>query len=271
MAIFQSTLPEAIGPVRSARSYYIAWAAEWKALYAHSGGSPQALATLRAKGDGQYVYDANEFRYGGRYFRRIRERSSPHNVYTDGKTLRKLAKVRGAKDKAYEPVWQFAPDAPLDARPYGGSIKIRYPANLITYRYARSTNTYRRSVTGEGKQYDAADGERIEPKNVVIMYVNFAQTGDRKRRLEADLIGSGRAIVFTNGRRIDGTWTKAGMTKPTLFLDKAGEPITFTAGQTFVQVIPRTYKVSIEPGSDTPPATPTPEPSAGASATASRP
>ena len=53
MAIFQDNLPESVGPVRSSRYYYIAWAAEWRALYAHAGGSPQAMATLRSKGNGQ--------------------------------------------------------------------------------------------------------------------------------------------------------------------------------------------------------------------------
>ena len=262
MAIFQSKLPDEIGPVRSARVYYIAWAAEWKAVYAHSGGSPQALAQLRAKGQGQWVYNADEFRYGGRYFTRSRARPAPHNVYTDGKTLRKLAKALKAKDQAYAPVWTFAPDAPLEARPYGGSIKVSYPANTITYRYARSTNTWRRSVSGEGKQIDAADDARIEPKNVVVMWVSFAATGDAKHRLEADLIGSGKAWVFTNGRRITGTWKKTGTTKPTRFYDKEGNEVTLTVGQTFVQVVPRSYKISVVKGSDEPPATPTPEPAA---------
>ena len=40
MAIFQENLPAAIGPIRSSRYYYIAWAAEWRAVYAHSSGSP---------------------------------------------------------------------------------------------------------------------------------------------------------------------------------------------------------------------------------------
>jgi hypothetical protein len=269
MAIFASRLPTAIGPVRSARSYYIAWAAEWKALYAHSGGSPQALATLRAKGNGQWVYDANEYRYGGRYFHRTRDRLAPHNVYTDGKTLRKLAKVRGAKDKPYTPVWTFAPEAPLDARPYGGSIKVVYPQNTITYRYARSTNSYPRTVTGEGKQFDAADGERIAPQNVIVMWVDFRPLGDRKHRLEANLIGSGRAVVFTNGRRLDGTWKKAGTTKPTLFFDKAGEPVALTVGQTFIQVIPRAYRITVVAGSDTPPPPSSAVPTASAGASAS--
>ena len=46
MLIFQDQIPEAVGPIRSARQYYIQWAAEWDAMYVHHGGSPQAQATL---------------------------------------------------------------------------------------------------------------------------------------------------------------------------------------------------------------------------------
>ena len=66
MMIFQDQVPAAVGPVRSARYYYIAWAAEWRAVYAHAGGSPQALRDARTpKGHGQCVYNADEFRWGG--------------------------------------------------------------------------------------------------------------------------------------------------------------------------------------------------------------
>ena len=269
MAIFQSKIPGAVGPVRSARSYYIAWAAEWRAVYAHSGGSPGALATLRAKGAGQYVFNADEFRYGGRYFKRVRERPSPHNVYTDGKKLRKLATVVKAKDKILGPVWQFAPDAPVAERPYGGSIKVVYPANTVTYRYARDTNTYRRSVSREGKQFDAADGQRIQPKNVIVMFVRFVPLNDRKNRLDADLIGSGTAYISTNGKTIKGTWKKSSITKPTRFYDKAGEPVTLTIGQTFVQVMAIGAPAMFTKGSDEPPASPTPSASGSAAPSAS--
>jgi hypothetical protein len=124
----------------------------------------------------------------------------------------------------------------------------------VTYRYARSTNTYRRSVSVEGKQYDAATGERIEPKNVIVMVVRFSDTGDRKHRLEADLTGSGRAWISTNGRTIEGTWKKKSTTKPTRFYDRAGNRITLTVGQTFIQVVPSANSVAITDGSDQPPA-----------------
>ena len=55
MAIFSDNVPTNVGPVRSARYYFIAWASEYKSLYVHAGGSPQALSTLRASGNGQLV------------------------------------------------------------------------------------------------------------------------------------------------------------------------------------------------------------------------
>ena len=142
---------------------------------------------------------------------------------------------------------------PAVSRPYGGLIRVAYRANVVTYRYARSSNTYRRSVSVEGKQYDAGNGERIEPKNVIVMVVRFAATGDRKHRLEADLTGSGRAWISTNGRTIEGTWKKSGTTKPTRFYDRAGQRIDLTVGQTFIQVVPSARDVAIDDGSNEPP------------------
>lgn len=263
MAIFQDDLPEAVGPVRSSRYYYIAWAAEWRAIYIHSGGSPQALATLRANGNGQLVYNGDEYRYGGTFFR-LKTRFAPHNLYTTGASLRSLGQRMGANDQAYVPVWQFAPDAPLDARPYGGTIAVRYPQNTIQYAYDRTTNTYLRSVTGEKKQTDAADGIRIAPNNVVVMRMSFGPLNDGDpgaKRLEAKVVGSGTAWISTNGRTIQGTWMKASLTKPTMFYDGNGNEVTLTVGQTFIQVIPGDDQISFTAGSDQPPATPAPSPS----------
>ncbi len=263
MAIFQDTLPKAIGPVRSSRYYYIAWAAEWRAIYAHSGGSPQAKATLAAKGHGQYVFNGDEFRFSGT-FHRITTKAPPHNLYTTGAKLRAMGKFLGAKDGTYKAVWQFAPDAPLESRPYGGTITVGYPYNTIKYTYDRTTNTYLRSVTGQARETDAIDGTRIAPKNVIVMRMAFGPLNDGHPgapRLEATVVGHGTAWISTNGKTIKGTWKKTAITKPTLFFDASGDPVTLTAGQTFVQVVTMsttTYPVSFKAGSMTPPATPTP-------------
>jgi hypothetical protein len=251
MAIFQDQVPTAVGPVRSARYYFIAWAAEWKAVYAHVGGSPQALSTLASQGNGKLVYNADQFRWGGTYFQRIKERFAPHNVYTTGKLLWKMAGRVGAKDGAMKAAWQFAPDAPLEERPSGGTITVSYLANKITYTYDRATNTYLRTVTGEKKQTDAANDERIAPKNVVVMRMVFGPLNDSnpaKHRLEAKIVGSGKAWIATNGKTIVGTWKKTSLTSPTRFYDADGNQVTLTVGQTFVQVMQTTSPVSVKDG-----------------------
>ena len=250
MLVFQDVIPESVGPVRSARLYYIAWAAEWKAVYGHSGGSPQALQTLRDKGHGQLVYNADEFRWGGTYYHRSTDRFAPHNVYTTGKELRKMAKRIGAVDKPQKAAWKFAPDAPLELRPKGGRISTAYSWNKISYRYDRKTNTYIRSVTGADPQIDRATGEPVASKNVVIMLMSFGplNDGSNKHRLEARFIGTGTAWIATNGHTIKGTWRKDSMTKPTRFYDKNGKQVTLTIGQTFVQVMPNGTQVTIKDG-----------------------
>jgi len=255
MMVFQETVPADVGPVRSARDYYVAWAAELRALYVHAGGSPQALATLRDRGQGQLVFDADEFRWGGS-FRRVATRLPPHNLYTTGTQLRDLVAATGATDASIAWPWTFAPDAPIRQRPVGGRIEVSYLANVIRYDYDRASNSYLRSVTRETTQVDAATRQRVGPRNVIVMVMHFGPLNDgqpQKGRLEATVVGSGPAWISTNGVTQAGTWRKTSLTAPTQFLDAAARPVALTVGQTFVQVMQTTDPVSFIAGTPAPP------------------
>jgi hypothetical protein len=254
MLVFQETIPKLVGPVRSARYYYIAWAAELRAVYAHAGGSPQALTTLRQKGGGQLVYNADEFRWG-KSFWRVKDRFPPHNLYTDGRHLRGIARSVGARDKALDSPWTFGPDLERSLRPRGGRIEVGYSANHIRYDYDWKTNTYLRSVTGEKRQVDASTKDRVAPKNVIIMWMHFGplNDGSHKHRLEAQVVGQGTAWIATNGTTIKGTWRKASLTKPTQFFDSHGRQVVLTVGQTFINVLQSGSAVTLKAGSPAPP------------------
>ena len=256
MLLFQDTVPKGVGPVRSSREYYIEWAAEWRAMYVHAGGSPQALATLASKGRGEWVYNADDFRWEGRYLWRTTDRFPPHNVYTDGQHLRALAKRIGALDRPMEPSWLFAPDATRDQRPTGGTIRIDYPYETITYRYDIATNTYIRYIDGATKpQRDRAGGAIVAPKNVVILRMAFGALNDghpQKHRLEAQNVGKGVAYISTNGVTVKGQWRKASPSAPTRLFGPDGKPVVLTAGQSFVQVIGLNYTFEIHDGKPPP-------------------
>ena len=103
----------------------------------------------------------------------------------------------------------------------------------------------------------------------MLMRFGPLNDGSPKHRLEAKVIGSGIAWISTNGRTIKGTWRKKSLTGPTKFYDAAGQEVTLTAGQTFINVMPTGTKVTITKGAPPPAASPgvSPSPSpSGASA-----
>ena len=173
-------------------------------------------------------------------------------MYTDGKHLRALARRLGATDAPLEPVWTFAPDATRDQRPRGGTIRVDYPTEIITYRYDATTNTYLRYINGSKKpQVDRADGKVVAPKNVVILRMAFGPLNDghpQKHRLEAQDVGKGVAYIATNGHTVKGQWRKASPTAPTLLYGPDGQLVALTAGQTFMQVLQLDYTFAIHDG-----------------------
>ena len=82
------------------------------------------------------------------------------------------------------------------------------------------------------------------------MAVSFAplNDGSHKSRLEAQVTGSGKAWIATNGKTIRGTWKKPGFRAKTRFFDRNGNPVTLTRGQTFVQVVPTSTKITVKDG-----------------------
>jgi hypothetical protein len=97
-AIFNaSTTVDKVGPVRSARPYFLDWLQEYgDALYIHSGGSPEALQILR----NSTLFDANEF-FRGAYFWRGTDHLAPHNLYTSSTAWNKLLAEYGRNRPAH--------------------------------------------------------------------------------------------------------------------------------------------------------------------------
>lgn len=256
MPIFQSGTPGAIGPVRSARLYFVRWAAEWKAVYLHAGGPPPLKNFLAGKQ--KLVLNAN-----GKATRRVTFRKAPHNLYSKGQRLRAYAEKTlhaTADHLAYDPstpgVLQPFRDAALEAErgPDGGTISVSYTSERVAYGYDRSTNTWLRTVDGR-PHYDAGDrpnagfgakgaGPRLAPTTVIVMLVPIRRsasiTGPALGRLEADSIGSNKAWVFADGRMQVATWNKKNAQSRTRFLDAAGAEIALPRGQIFVQVVSST-------------------------------
>ncbi len=74
LALYVENDASEVGPVRSARTYYVEWADEVRAIYAHAGGSAIALENL---GTNQYLCNIN---HDQEHFWRDNSRYTPHNL-----------------------------------------------------------------------------------------------------------------------------------------------------------------------------------------------
>lgn len=231
LAIFDSgEMPEKIGPVRSARPYFIDWAQEFSAVYTHCGGSPEALVKISRDG----VIDLNQF-YRADIFWRDNARLAPHNVYTSGELLNEFLSSKDLDEGKFFP-FVFKTEADFNNRPEQHEINITYRLRgfHVNWVYNKDNNEYVRFVSG--KEYKDAEEETIKAKNIIIQKAD-ARVLDDKLRLEMDIIGEGEAYVCLDGACQPGTWKKKSSTARTRFYDINNQEFKFNPGTTWVEVV----------------------------------
>ena len=239
--VYQEQDAPDVGPVRSARRYYISWAAEYRALLGHYGAEYAGQLWLKEI-DGDLIYDLDALRGSGSGYHRIKTRSAPHNAYTSTGSLYQLADRKGFPQEMLDGLGSrvFQDDALETERPAEASIRIPYKTGRIDYTYERASNSYLRSIAGRA-QLDAATGKRVRARNILVLYIRLtweyeAVTG--YSRPVFHLVGKGKAVVFRDGKAIPGTWAKTSTGDLTRILDDDGNQIPLVRGPIYIQVVP---------------------------------
>lgn len=234
MAIFAGEPIKEIRPVRSARPYYLEWSEEYKALYAHAGGSPEALAAISGLG----VTNLNGISSDGKYFWRGRE-GAPHNLYTSSTLLERAVRDKGLKDAKFDS-WQFKDEKSLESR--AEDVRVAYlnfsAGNYnVKYEYNREENCYRRFHV-DTPHTDKVTGRQICPKNVIVQIVPPAKDAGEKGRISLDVTGEGKVTVLRDGEEIAGTWKKENRESRTKFYAEDGKEIELVRGQVWLEILP---------------------------------
>jgi hypothetical protein len=240
MLIFQEGTATDIGPVRSARPYFVLWAAEYKALFGHYGGDPTSLQHV-IPANIENLYNMDDLNGGSCPYHRITTRVMPHNAYTNSAVLISCtAKLHYPATYQNLPVRTFRDDSPLSQRPATQSISIPYHTGTIGYKFDAATDSYLRMVGGK-PQIDPANKHQVTARNVIVMFqaLSYDTVSDpgHNRPVVAN-VGSGKAVVFEEGKAIVGTWKKTSNTALTRFYDSSGNEIPLVRGEIFIQSVP---------------------------------
>lgn len=283
LAIFYCQDADIIGPVRSARTYYLDWVSEYAdfPLYVHVGGANQpgpadALGQINQYGWEAYN-DLNQFSIGFPTFWRDYERlglntATEHTVYsatdklwTFAATKRKLTNVSVDEDTGKQVAWNtkftkwlFKDDVAIVNRPDKFSaefslsnVQVSYANDYtVRWQYDHDNNSYLR-FNGGAEHRDLNTNQQLLAKNVVLMFttVSIADDGYLEEGHGTHLLygtkGTGRAKFLIDGKVVDGTWSKATRVGRTKFLDATGTEIKFNRGQIWIEVLPIGQTVSL--------------------------
>lgn len=259
-----------IGPVRSARTYFMDFVSEYGEypLYAHVGGAntpgpANALGQISEYGWNGYN-DMNQFSIGYPTFKRDESRlgrpvATEHTMYSTTSRLWEVAAKRGLTDKdkdgnswkdAFVP-YSFKDDVPVADRPESQTIHIDFWNNddyAVDWTYSNKTNSYLRS-NGGAKHLDRNTKKQLSAKNIVILFMAESHANDgyeNNAHMLYGTKGTGDALIFQDGEEIEGTWKKATRTSPTQLFDANGDDIELNKGKTWFEIQPINANVLVK-------------------------
>ena len=269
MAVFKGQDLEKIGPIRSSRHYFLDYALENDAIYVHHGWSPQAQSDISTLN----VNNINGIQESSNDFWRVKDKQSPHNMFTSTASILKIAERKGYAitsnkksvlnyvardvnlkekydntDKTKESVSTTSNEESDNEVIEANKIVIPHSTlQTVEYDYDENSKTYIRYARGK-VQTDYITGENIQTKNIIItMCDNYTlDDSENKGRQGLKNIGTFDGYYITDGYAIPIKCVKESRTAQTQYKDLKGNIIEVSDGNTFINICPQNEKIEIE-------------------------
>jgi hypothetical protein len=247
MAVYGPYDSDKVGPVRSARTFFVDWAEEFDAFLAHVGGNLDALEKIKA----DQVKDLDQFRYGNQAYQRIPSgnKAKEHIMYTSTEKLYKIAQNNKWDQRGVFDSYQFKEELALEKRSTSLTINLPFSSSSynVSWSYDRENNLFLRKMGGVSHK-DAQTGIQLKAKNICVQYMDRwpAPTSIGEEGWAMKTVGEGKAMVFMDGQKIDATWKKTSSSTRTMFYDNQQQEIKFNPGQFWIEIVPPETKITTE-------------------------
>ncbi|MEK5186570.1 DUF3048 domain-containing protein [Solibacillus sp. FSL W7-1324] len=235
LALYQSELPESIGPIRSARSYFVDIAKGLDAFYIAHGYSPEAKSMLERR----VVDNINGMHYDGTYFKRSSSRVAPHNSYISGENVKAGAEKTGTsllyQKKVSYPFYEAEDSVKIGTTANEVSMKYNNSGSFNSqYVYNAETNQYKR-YSANVETIDYETNESIELANILFFEMPHRIVDSAGRR-EITITGGGNAYVAQAGTIREVKWKNAdGLL---VAVEEDGSEVKLVQGKTWIHFVP---------------------------------
>ena len=251
MAVYKGKDTQRIASVRSSRHYYLDYAMENDAIYAHIGWSPRAQSDIYSLGINAINADnSRAFTWDNS----LRGVATEHRAYTSIAKIKETANGKGIRLTSDKKSLLSYSVEPLNLASYEGAIPantVRIPysnGHLTSYGYDAENKVYRR-YQNNTEHKDFITGLQFTAKNIITykVYNYTLNDGYAGGRQDLKNIGSGEGYFISEGYAIPITWEKSSRSAQTIYKVKAtGKELVVNDGNTFIQIQPQIQTLTIE-------------------------
>lgn len=233
MAIYHCTDAAKAGPVRSSREVDAAIMSPYTNILAAAGGNDAVRGILSDNG----IVLVDELASGEAMQRIARDGvAMEHTLYANTAALRKLGKKQ-YDETPTEGIFKF-----------GDLEKTGKKTKTISIEFGAASSSYEWDGDqwlrfDEGSPLITESGEQIAVDNVIIEEhrIDYSEITDNVGAASTvirDVTGSGRAVLFRDGRAIKGRWERESVDDPVRFVTKDGEEMVLAEGKTWIELVP---------------------------------
>ncbi|MBM7614642.1 DUF3048 domain-containing protein [Alkaliphilus hydrothermalis] len=252
LAVFQDFDAEKIGPVRSARHYYIDLAFNHDAIYIHYGGSPQAYAAAsdwRSDNLNGLSY-LDEIMCWRDPVRKKQKGMYEHSVYTNAEKIMKawdVVKYRKEAKGEAQGMFVFSEEERQMEGKKAEKVALPFTSKITTnFEYDPGSGLYKR-IQFNQPHIDEMNNQQLMTKNIIVQYTEIKHiAGDKAGRRDVKTIGEGKGMYITNGTAVPISWSKANHQAPTIYKDENGNHLEMNKGKTWIIIFPSNRQIKLQ-------------------------
>lgn len=237
LAVFQTAVPEEVGPVRSGRPQDADLVAPLGGVFVFSGVGNSNVRQIISRSGLQLVeHDTSGGTEDGQFFFRSTRKPAPLNLHIEASALLEGYSSLAPSVQQFQYKTDPAEATAVVSGVEASSVRAVFSSGIESiWKWDAASGTYLKFLSNGSPDNDA-NGTQISATNVITLSPNYIDTEGLPTAVIAGQ--SDRAYIATGGKLLEGRFVSKSASDPLQFTDVDGNPVYLTPGKTFILLAP---------------------------------